>query len=1174
MNTFVQPPAIEIESLVAEAADRFTDEIKQGRAPSIDDYAAQYPDIAPIIRQVFPALAVLDEGPAGQAARSDSPTSATGEVLGEGAPAVGLLGDFRILREVGRGGMGVVYEAEQISLGRRVALKVLPFAAMLDRQQLARFKNEARAAATLDHPNIVAIYSVGAERGVHYYAMQLIEGQSLAEVIATMRQRSGVEEQRSRGAAEQSRSGVKQQTSSYSTTPPLHSSSGDTQPVARLTTLPAFDSREYFRAIAQLGIQAAEALDHAHQNGVLHRDIKPANLLVECKSPSPLAGTFKTPSPLGGGPGSGSDDASHLKLWITDFGLARMEQDAGMTMTGDLLGTLRYMSPEQALAKRVVIDHRSDIYSLGVTLYELLTLQPAYAATDRQELLRQIAFDDPRKPRQINSNIPKDLETIVLKAIEKEPHARYDSAADLAADIERFCEHKPIRARRTSRTGRLWRWSKRNRLVAALSITVATLITLVAITAPMIAWQQARLVDETRQQLYVKDMAVAYNAWNDGDLGQARELLARYAARSDFADYRDFPWYYLNGLYQRATASFMPGGKIALSRSTNMLAVARRDDLIYLYEIENWREVGTLPWKFTANGRLTFSPDGRFLVANYPDATLSVWEVATRKHLYAVPADSNSIEAFGPAFSPDGLIMATGGQDPDVKIWETKTGKLLRTLPGHSDDLSALAFSPDGKTLATASYDQSLRLWDTENWQLRAVIEDAFAARINALAYDPTGTRLASGGYGNEVTIWDASGQQITSLPSSGSSICFSPDGRLLAVAGALKGTVQVWDIETRKLTNDYLVGHSAAHVAFLSNQELLCEADFKLMRRNLDDSARAIADQEYRAKSDEIAIDVSGSGDLLVAGYGRDEADPGEGAIACWDLRSGTHRLLSGHDGSSVFDVAIDPTGEWIVASGGPRHGPGFVKIWHSRTGALTESLPKEDLCVGSVAISPAGDRLAIAALKHVAVYHDLSHQPKVLWKREKTAAIRVAFSPHGDVVAVACFGHSPDVVSIWDAELGEQLETASLDRPILDVAFSPDSKGRLLASIDWSGKVEVYDRQQRRTLLSEPAHQWTGRSVAFSHDGRTLATGSSSGEVKLWHIPTMMHITTFGTRGGVAELKFFPDGKTLAVGYTDRTIELWHVDREMELLNIDGAVEPHPFTSKSLIRQQRKQK
>ena len=230
--------------------------------------------------------------------------------------------------------MGVVYEAEQLSLGRRVALKVLPFAAMLDKQQLARFKNEARAAATLDHPNIVAIYSVGVERGVHYYAMQLIEGQSLAQVIGQQLRMPESPLPLGREAGE-ARSPTKldadnrHQPSRSARDRPLHTT------IAALSTLPDFDSREYFRTVARLGIQAAEALDHAHQNGILHRDIKPANLLV--------------------------DDAG--KLWITDFGLARIEADAGMTMTGDLLGTLRYMSPEQALAKRVVVDHRSDIYS-------------------------------------------------------------------------------------------------------------------------------------------------------------------------------------------------------------------------------------------------------------------------------------------------------------------------------------------------------------------------------------------------------------------------------------------------------------------------------------------------------------------------------------------------------------------------------------------------------------------------------------------------------------------------------------------------------------------------------------------------------------------------------------------------------------------------------------------
>ena len=358
------------------------------------------------------------------------------------------LGDFRILRELGRGGMGVVYEAEQLSLGRRIALKVLPFAAMLDKQQLARFKNEARAAATLDHPNIVAIYSVGAERSVHYYAMQLVEGQSLAQMIAKLRGKSDVRDPLS--VAE---------TAAFSAAPapsppltPPHRGEGDGCTVrdlqAAISTLLVVDSREYFRSVSQLGIQAAEALDHAHQNGILHRDIKPANLLV--------------------------DDSG--KLWITDFGLARIEADAGMTMTGDMLGTLRYMSPEQALAKRVVVDHRSDIYSLGVTLYELLTLRPAFAGDDRHELLRQIAFEEPRKPRQINGRIPQDLETIVLKALEKNPLDRYVTAREMADDLRRFSEHRSIHARRPTLLQRTQKLLRRHRVAANIVAAAAVLI--------------------------------------------------------------------------------------------------------------------------------------------------------------------------------------------------------------------------------------------------------------------------------------------------------------------------------------------------------------------------------------------------------------------------------------------------------------------------------------------------------------------------------------------------------------------------------------------------------------------------------------------------------------------------------------------------------------------------
>jgi serine/threonine protein kinase len=452
-----------------ELVEEITARLQAGRSCDIDEYAARFPEYADRLRDwmtVMSAMADLGHslatGAASRVAQSSPASPRTDDTAGlstrdeADGHVTGVLGDFRILRELGRGGMGVVYEAEQISIGRRVALKVLPFAAMLDKQQLNRFKNEARAAGTLDHPNIVAIHSVGTERGVHYYAMQLIEGQSLAQVVDQLRRENGraVDQQRSSGVEQSAiRNPQSEIETQHAALPTLH---------APTSSLPAFASREYFRTIAQLGIQAAEALDHAHQNGILHRDIKPANLLV--------------------------DDSG--KLWITDFGLARMEQDAGMTMTGDILGTLRYMSPEQALAKRVVVDHRSDIYSLGVTLYEMLTLQPAYAADDRQELLRQIAFEEPRKLRQLSARIPQDLETIVLKAIEKNPTDRYATAHDSAADLRRFVDDKTIYATPPSLQQRIGKWSRRNqRFVAAIGV-VMTLLVVGSTLASVLIWRE------------------------------------------------------------------------------------------------------------------------------------------------------------------------------------------------------------------------------------------------------------------------------------------------------------------------------------------------------------------------------------------------------------------------------------------------------------------------------------------------------------------------------------------------------------------------------------------------------------------------------------------------------------------------------------------------------------
>jgi serine/threonine protein kinase len=455
------------------AAQEYLSALNSGQKPDRREFLARHTEIADKLDEYLDGLDILHRA----APELRNPATSAAPPFGAETLSAAPLGDYRIVKEIGRGGMGIVYEAIQLSLGRRVALKVLPFAAALDSKHLQRFKNEAQAAAHFHHPNIVAVYAVGCERGVHFYAMQLIEGQTLALVVRQLRQLAGLQPAEHPGTSDGGRALATRLTLGM----PAHA--GDplaerhpsqdetaaprgavgatvltpTAAVAALSTQNAKRNSAFFRTVAELGLQAARALEHAHQMGIVHRDIKPANLLIDARG----------------------------NIWLTDFGLAQFHADAGLTLTGDLVGTLRYMSPEQALGGRAVIDHRTDVYSLGITLYELLTLRPPFGGTDRQELLRQIADEEPQLPRDVDRAIPVELETIVLKAIAKSPADRYATAQDMADDLGRFLEDKPIRAKRPSLADKARKWARRHRhlvasavailLVAAAALLVVTL---------------------------------------------------------------------------------------------------------------------------------------------------------------------------------------------------------------------------------------------------------------------------------------------------------------------------------------------------------------------------------------------------------------------------------------------------------------------------------------------------------------------------------------------------------------------------------------------------------------------------------------------------------------------------------------------------------------------------
>ena len=652
-------------AIVEQIAEEFLEQHRQGKSPSVDEFCDRYPEHADELRGFLPALVAV-EILKPNSIEGSGPTPGPTEI---GGKQLERLGDYRILGEVGRGGMGVVYEAEQESLGRRVALKLLAAHLLNEPRQVKRFLREARAAAKLHHTNIVPVFGVGEQNGNHYYVMQFIQGLGLDEVLDELRKMDGKGDLPAIGSGEHAMSAVDIARSILKERHDAQGEDSQDEPADSMEMPTVIESdaststsvvmpgqselsevheseASYWDGVARIGIQVSEALEHAHEQGTLHRDIKPSNLLLD----------------------------GHGQVWVTDFGLAKVAEADDLTHTGDILGTIRYMAPERFQGQ---CDARTDIYSLGITLYELLARRPAYLDPAREQLIRRIENEPPTPLRRVTPGIPQDLETIVNKAIEKDPAHRYRTAQNLADDLQRFVNDEPIHARRISVRERFVRWSRRNPVVAGSVSVAAVALLAVAVISALFAQSQGESASELRNTVTARDVAITELETALDRLEAAQSELKIESARLALEKG--------HGLMEQQDA------QAALAWYARALSqVEGNPDAVPLEHFIR-RGISASHSHLFALGRFAtpqvgsfeISPDGRFVV--------------TRTQL-AVTATASSADVGGGLGSGGGFGRGDRSNRQKFTLWSTQTGSELwsteRTGGGNS-----MNFSPDSESL-------------------------------------------------------------------------------------------------------------------------------------------------------------------------------------------------------------------------------------------------------------------------------------------------------------------------------------------------------------------------------------------------------------------------------------------------------------------------------------------
>jgi len=1171
-----------------EAAER-------GDAPDAQEFLGRHAEFADELAKHlanwnrFPRViaAVKDAAPP---APADTPTGLVDtHDPAAGPPADGDLpsfGDYEVLEEIGRGGMGVVYKARQKSLNRLVALKRVRSADSA--ADVQRFRSEAEMAALLDHPHIVPVYEVGQHDSRTYFSMKLIDGGSLAAQLGR-----------------------------YAADP---------------------------RSAVPLLVAAARAVHHAHQRGILHRDLKPANILLD----------------------------AHGRPYVSDFGLAkRVETDSGLTQSGAIIGTPSYMAPEQAAGQKG-LSTAADVYGLGAILYELLAGRPPFRAATPLETLRQVVECEPVWPRALNPRVDRDLETVCLKCLEKEPSRRYGSAEALAGELERWLKGEPIRARPASRRERVVKWVRRRPglagMWATLGLVVVAAFCLIswkwgeaveqkgiaddnaqdarqhaqdarrhaqdALQAEKHARKQQRIAehsaDALRESLHETERALANSRVTQAyrTLLGNEPWLTQGQLEECPRDFRFWEWHYIQRLctneqfalpghtdslfgvtlispdmrmvafggtsgvlqvwdarigrdpclfrtYNGAVAGlcFSPDSRwLALAtvdgQQSPLFARPGGDRMVRVLEMPTGRNIRSWPWA-TSTANVCVSPDGRRLAVSGGDmggpGRLTVWDVATGREVFTIkakPIPGRNTRAFRcMAFSPDGQRLATGsgGQYAGkVELWQARSGRNLGSLNGFKQAVDCVCFSPDGLRLAsgTGLSDTSDRRWSTggsgevQVWDVRtgqAVLTlQGPTHRIISLGFSPDGRHLAA--TDPALHLWDShTGKELYRFRAADSvGVQFSPDGRRL-IQG-VHGRILIWDARSGQEGRLVKGSRSPVHsVCFSPDNRRIATGSGDVGgpgELNVLDTRTGQTIFSIERPSLVSCVCFSPDGRLFASSTQRDfpwlpllsKGVPPE--LNIWDARTGKELLsLKGHI-RSVSAMCFSPGGKRLASAGG-----GNVNVWDSRTGQKLLSF-HGDGSFASVCFSPDGKHLAAGSEKRARVW-DLATGQQLFALDVKASAIW--FSPDGKRL----FAADSQDFRVWDARNGKTLVTLPLHGSSDKVAHSPD--GQRLAASGTDGDdvwVRLWDARNGQQLLTLPGDTGLLRDLTFSPDGNLLASANLYGQVRIWDardVPQVLRLKT-GEAGLRFTVAFSPDGKLLASA-GERAVEVYDWRRRQRL-------------------------